>query len=132
MKARRAGFSILHPPSSKTLRPFDGLRAGLCASAVRREVAILACFAAAWGLLYGLIMNLWFWPFVSGLSAQSWQPGLGLAAAVQHYVAFYLATSLVWDLLGAAGNLALIVAVGAPTLQALRRFRRRFAFDYHP
>ncbi len=28
------------------------------------EVILLSVFGAIWGLLYGAIMNLWFWPFL--------------------------------------------------------------------
>lgn len=117
-----------------------GLSASLCRPLIDRpgvqgtrfEVAALAAFGALWGLLYGGIMNIWFWPFVSGPAALYWQPGLSLAETLVRYAAFYRATSLVWDLPGAAGNMLLILAVGAPTLRALRRFQRRFAFNYRP
>ncbi len=117
-----------------------GLSAPLCAPLVRllhgedtwREVAVLALFGALWGLLYGALMNIWFWPFASGPAEQSWQAGLGFGAGVQRYLLFYLLTSLVWDSFRAAGNAALIAAFGLPTLRALRRFRQRFDFRYEP
>jgi energy-coupling factor transport system substrate-specific component len=79
-------------------------------------------------------MNLWFWPYIA-LSAglpegQAWQPGAGLVEAVQRYTAFYLATSLAWDVWRSIGNALLILFLGPPVLRLLRRFKQRFFFDY--
>ncbi len=94
------------------------------------ELLIVACFGGLWGLLYGLIMNIWFWPFAAGDPVQYWQPGMGLAATVQRYAVFYMTTSLVWDSFRLAGNMMLILMVGAPVLRGLRRFHSRFDFSY--
>ena len=98
----------------------------------RTEVVVLAIFGGVWGLLFGLIMNIWFWPFAAGPAEMYWQPGVGLWATVQRYLVFYLATSLLWDLARAFGNVLLILLAGASVLRVLRRFQRRFAFDYRP
>jgi energy-coupling factor transport system substrate-specific component len=92
------------------------------------EVLVLALLAAVWGFLFGAIMNIWFWPFASGPTGQAWQPGMALA----RYGTFYLATSALWDGMRAAGNVVLVLAFGAPTVRALERFRRRFAFEFRP
>ena len=97
-----------------------------------REVIVLAAFGAFWGLVYGLIMNIWFWPFASGPADYYWQPGAGLVDALSRYALFYVTTSLIWDLMRAIGNILLIVVLGRPTLRVLRRFRRRFTFVYEP
>lgn len=106
-----------------------------CSSAghpTRWEVGALAFWGAILGLLYGAIMNLWFWPFVSpvGQAELYWQPGTGVRETLVRYAAFYLTTSLWWDLGRAAGNAVLILALGRPILRALRRFQVRFAFSY--
>ncbi len=92
------------------------------------EVAVLAVFGGWWGLVYGMIMNIWFWPFAMGSADQYWQPGIGVPDTIQRYAVFYLATSLVWDALRAGGNILLLALFGVPTLRALRRFRQRFSF----
>jgi energy-coupling factor transport system substrate-specific component len=96
------------------------------------EIVVLAAFAGLWGLLYGGIMNVWFWPFAIGPADQYWESGTGLIETLRRYAAFYVATSLVWDVMRTVGNVLLTLAFGAPTLRALRRFRRRFAFSYQP
>lgn len=97
----------------------------------KAEIAVLAAFGLIWGFLYGAITNLYFWPFVVGAGG-SWEPGLGLVETLRRYAGFYLATSLVWDLMAAAGNVALIAVLGPPLLRALWRFQRRFQFEIVP
>lgn len=98
----------------------------------RLELAALAAWGAAAGLAYGALTNLWFWPFLTadaaGAPGVTWQPGLGLRAAAARYGAFYLATSLWWDLGRAAGNSAFVLLAGRPVLRLLRRFAERFRF----
>lgn len=93
------------------------------------ELGVLILFGAVWGFAYGAVMNLWFWPFQAGDPSQSWQAGLSLGQTVQRYLVFYAATSLIWDALAAAGNIALLWLFGIPTLKALRRFKSRFVFE---
>ena len=117
-----------------------GLTAPLCRPLVRlvrgqgrwREVLALAIFGGVWGLIFGSVMNLWFWPYAVGPGGQNWQPGMGVIEVARRYAAFYLATSLVWDAMALIGNAALTLAFGLPTLRALRRFQQRFAFSYQP
>ena len=117
-----------------------GMTATLCYPAVWllqgvgrwREVLVLALFGGFWGLVFGIIMNIWFWPFATGPASHYWEPGISLAEILQRYATFYLATSLVWDVARALGNVALTLLLGLPTLRALRRFRARFTFEYQP
>jgi len=101
-------------------------------SRINPEIIILAILGLVWGFLYGAIMNLWQWPFIVGAQGQSWIEGLGFLETLQRYLAYYLVTSVMWDTIAAIGNVLLILAFGVPTLKALRRFRKRFAFDYTP
>lgn len=96
----------------------------------RGEPLVLAAFGFAWGLLFGVVMNLWFWPYLPpGTQAGiGWEPGLGLRQGVQRYAAFYILTSLWWDLGRAGGNAGLLFLFSVPLLRLLRRFGRRFRF----
>lgn len=98
----------------------------------RAELGMLAAFAGLGGLFFGVVINLWFWPYMTGPADQYWQAGVGLAETVQRYVVYYLATSLLWDVFAVAGNVLLVLVFGAATLRALRRFRQRFDFEYQP
>jgi energy-coupling factor transport system substrate-specific component len=95
----------------------------------RRPVLILSAFGFLWGLLYGAIMNVYFWPFAVGPARQTWAPGIGLGETLARYGAFYAVTSLAWDLARAVGNVALMLVLGGPMIKALERFRRRFHFQ---
>ncbi len=118
---------ILRP----VVRAFAG-KPGIKTARTTVELLLLAGFGLLWGFLYGAIMNLWQWPFIAGPQSQSFVAGLGVWATLQHYLAFYLVTSLVWDAAAAVGNVLLILAFGLPALSALRRFKLRFEFKYSP
>jgi energy-coupling factor transport system substrate-specific component len=95
----------------------------------RRELALLVTYGAVAGLAYGLVMNLWFWPFgAQAGSAIAFVPGAGLGENLGRFWAFHLATSLGWDLPRAVTNVVLMVAFGSAVLAALRRVARRAAF----
>jgi energy-coupling factor transport system substrate-specific component len=94
----------------------------------RLELALLVAFGTSWGLLYGALANLYFWPFFIGEVGMRYQPGSGPALALRHYAAFYVASSLLWDLVRAGGTGLLMLAAGQPTVRALSRFRDRFQF----
>ncbi|MBX7252882.1 MAG: ECF transporter S component [Candidatus Promineofilum sp.] len=98
----------------------------------RAEVAMLALLGLLWGFAYGAIMSFYTWPFLVGNAQTTWSPGAGVADALRRYVAFYLTTSLLWDSVGAVGNVVLLAALGAPTLRALGRFRDRLLFAVRP
>ncbi len=96
------------------------------------DSSLLSLFGFTWGLLYGAIINLYFWPFAVGPAGQSWTPGIGLGEMVSRYAAFYAVTSLGWDLVRAVGNVLLVLLLGAPAVRALMRFQRRFHFEVLP
>jgi energy-coupling factor transport system substrate-specific component len=94
----------------------------------RAEIGLLAIWGFLWGVLYGLIINVYLWPLAIG-SLAGWQPAGTLAETVGRYLAFYAATSLLWDVGRAVGNVGLILILGAPALRALTRFRDRFHYE---
>ncbi|MCO6449999.1 MAG: ECF transporter S component [Caldilineales bacterium] len=100
----------------------------------RRELALLVGAGMLLGMLYGVVMNLWFWPFVfqPAQAAMYWQPGTGLLETMRNYALFYVTTSFIWDLWRGIGNAALILLFGAPVLRLLRRYEQRFQFARTP
>jgi energy-coupling factor transport system substrate-specific component len=98
----------------------------------RAELGMLAIWVALWGFVFGAIMNLWFWPYVSAMQAtsgQNWEPGLRLYEGLKRYGAFYVTTSLWWDVWRAAGNAALVIFLGTPLIKVLRRFKHALGFE---
>ena len=95
----------------------------------RRELVLLAAYGFVAGMLYGALLNLWFWPFgTSAGTAISFAPGAGLGTNVRRYAAFYVTTSLGWDLVRAVSLATFVLLAGRPVLGALRRASRRAAF----
>lgn len=94
------------------------------------EIVLLSAFGALWGLLYGAIMNLWFWPFLGAAPGQSWLQNAGLAENLGRYTTYYLATSLVWDITRAVGNVLTLAFLSRPVLKIYHRFGQRFSFQF--
>ncbi len=92
-------------------------------------VAQISAFGFLWGLLYGVLLNLTFWPFARGPMEQSWTRELPLREILTNYATFYVVTSLAWDLIRAVWNAALLLALTVPLVKVLTRFRRRFHFE---
>ena len=111
-----------------------GLGAGLLPRATgRRETVLLAAYAAVASVLYGFLLNLWFWPFLtsdSGFPPElSYVPGAPFTVNVVHWLRFDIATSLGFDIPRAVLTVTLVVVAGRAVLVALRRAARRAAFD---
>jgi energy-coupling factor transport system substrate-specific component len=114
-----------------------GLLSGLLPRLERRprvEALVLAAWGLVLGLVFGALMNIWFWPYVftPAQSEMYWQPGLGLGETLKRYAVFYTFTSLWWDVARSAGNFALLLLFAAPVLRLLRRFQQRFFFTVTP
>jgi len=94
----------------------------------RRELALLASYGAVAGVVYGLVMDMWFWPFGTSGTDLHFVAGASVAENLRRFWAFHLATALGFDIPRALGNALLVLIVGAPVLAALRRAARRAAF----
>ncbi|THV27051.1 ECF transporter S component [Glycomyces paridis] len=111
---------------------FVGLGAGLLprtGTATRAgragELVLLAVYGAVSALVYGLLLNLSFWPFAIAHGNLAYVPGGGLGENLPRLLAYTLATSLGWDL-GRAVTTAVLIAVTGPLLlRVLRRAARR-------
>jgi energy-coupling factor transport system substrate-specific component len=97
--------------------------------ATQRTLWLLMLFGFVWGLAYGAIINLYSWPFIVGQPSSSWAEGLSWQEGVQRYAAFYLLTSLVWDVARGVGTAVLLYILGLPTLRVLTRFQQKINFE---
>ncbi len=107
-----------------------GFGAGLLPPAGgRTEVGILAVYGALASLAFGVLLNLWFWPFVTGYdTAVSFVPGAPLGENLSRFWAFHLATSLGWDAMRAATTAVLCLAMARPVMGALHRVAAKASF----
>ena len=108
-----------------------GLGAGLLPRAHgRRELALLAGYAAFAALLFGLLLNLSFWPFTLGTGTSlSYDAAQGPLDNLHSFLLFSLATSMGWDVGRAITSVVLVLLAGPAVLSALRRASRRAAFE---
>ncbi len=94
------------------------------------ELALLAGYGAAAGYLYGLLLNLSFWPFsLDPNSSISYQAGLSFTAQWHRFLVFDATTSLGWDTGRAVTNFVAILVAGPAVLATLRRAARTAAFE---
>lgn len=108
-----------------------GLGAGVLPGGLRprAEIAMVAGYAAVAALLFGLAMNLSFWPFQLGLGTElSFIPGAPVAENLHRFLLFSLATSLVWDVGRAVTTAIGVTLLGRPVLAVLRRAGARVVF----
>lgn len=93
------------------------------------EVGMLAVYGALAALVYGLLINLPFWPFqLGGATGLSFVPGDPVVDNLRRYGLYVGATSLGWDV-GRAITMAVgLGLLGSPLLRTLRRAARRAVF----
>lgn len=90
---------------------------------LRIEVAILAGYGVIASYLFGVLMNLWFWPLAIGSGTSlSLVEGDGVGENMARFLLYSLATStLTWDSVRAITTAVTLILVGAAALKALRR-----------
>lgn len=104
-----------------------GAGAGLLPRKVRgkAELGMLCVYGAAASYLFGLMTNLWFWPFAVGAGTGiSYVPGAPLGTNLSSFLLYSLLTSTAgWDTLRAITTIIGICLVGRAILAALRRVK---------
>lgn len=104
-----------------------GAGAGLLPRRVRgkAELWMLCGYGVMASYLFGMLMNLWFWPFAVGAGTGiSYQPGAPLSTNLASFLIYSLVTSTAgWDTLRAITTVIGIAVVGRAILAALRRVK---------
>ena len=103
-----------------------GLGAGLLgriSSAKKLRLLMLAGYAGLSSYVFGLVMNLWFWPFATGPdSSISYRADAELSENLASFALYSLASStLTWDTVRAVSLVLAILLVGKPVLAVLAR-----------
>ena len=93
----------------------------------RGERMMLAGYGILASYLFGLVMNLWFWPIAVGPETSlSFDPSLPWSDQLGRFLLYSLTTStLTWDSVRAVVTATGILLVGGPVLRALRRVHSR-------
>jgi energy-coupling factor transport system substrate-specific component len=108
---------------------------GLLAGSLRKktrggyEIVMLMCFSIFASGLFGILMDLQFWPWALGANTQlSYLPNGDLSENLTRFITFHFATAMAWDVPRAIFTSTLIAFTGGAVLSALRRTHTRAAF----
>jgi len=93
------------------------------------ERLLLAGYGIVAALVYGLLTNFWFWPFIGSTTTYSYRPGIGTLDNLHRFALFDLTTSMGFDLTRAVTCAVMILVLGRPVLAALHRASRRAVFE---
>jgi hypothetical protein len=91
--------------------------------AARLEIAMLAGYGVVAAYVFGLLMNIWFWPFAVGTGTGiSYEAGAPIGTNLASFALYSLVSStLTWDTVRAVTTLVGILLLGPAVLAALRR-----------
>lgn len=108
-----------------------GFGVGLIPRNLRGKVEILALtlYGALAAGIFGIMMDLQFWPWALGADTElSYRAGAPLAENLNRFLSYHFLSALAWDIPRAIITVTLIAIAGKPALNALRRARHRAAF----
>jgi energy-coupling factor transport system substrate-specific component len=101
----------------------------------KAEIAMLAGYGVAVAYLFGFLMNLWFWPYITHAEVPyhdghiSYVPGDPILDNLHRFAVFTLLTSTAgWDTGRAITNAVAILALGPAVLATLRRAARKASY----
>lgn len=116
-----AGAGLI--PRQRRMRTPGASRVSPPLTAPWSEIGLLALYGALAAYLFGLLMNVWFWPFaVGGGTSISYEATAGLGENLMRFLTYSLVTStLTWDTVRAITTVVGILLIGRPVLAALRR-----------
>lgn len=114
-----------------------GMGAGLLPRRVggKAEIAMLVGYGIVAAYLFGMLLNLYYWPFLAGIDVEHYAGGLsylpdgGLLENLHRFVVYTLVTSTAgWDTGRAITNTVAILVLGPAVLATLRRAARRASY----
>jgi energy-coupling factor transport system substrate-specific component len=95
----------------------------------RRELLLLIVFGIIASELFGILMDLQFWPWALGADTQlSYLANGAISENLSRFITFHFATAMAWDIPRAVFTTILLVFSGKAVLSALRRTKTRAAF----
>lgn len=93
------------------------------------EISLLALYGVIAAEVFGIMMDLQFWPWALGSSTElSYLAGAPISENLNRFFSYHFLSALAWDIPRAVITMVLIVLAGKPALNALRRARHRAAF----
>jgi energy-coupling factor transport system substrate-specific component len=97
------------------------------------DLVLLAIAGFVLGFAYGAAVDIFDWTtYYRGDPDLGWTAGMAPLTALRNFTRFYIVTSAAWDSFRAVGNAVMVLALGAPVIAALRRYRARFTLVIEP
>ncbi|CAB4922601.1 unannotated protein [freshwater metagenome] len=94
-----------------------------------KEIAMLVIFGVFASEIFGILMDLQFWPWALGAQTQlSFAPGASINRNISNFFSYHFLSAMAWDVPRAIVTSGLILVAGHPVLSALRRTYTRAAF----
>ena len=101
---------------------------GALAGLIGYRFRILSAILGA--MLFGLLMDLQFWPLALGSQTQlSYSPEIGLGENVHRFLVYHFTTSMAWDIPRAILTATLVATLGKPLSVALQRAKKQMRFS---
>lgn len=93
---------------------------------LRQPRLLLATWGVFASLLFGILMDLQSWPWLTGIDTQlSYISGAAVMRNFERFMGFHFATALAWDIPRAITTAALIWLTANPVLNSLQRAKLR-------
>lgn len=120
-------------PAQMLCAAWVGLGAGLLPRNLgqKAELAVLVVYGIFSAYMFGALMNLWFWPFITGgmpgdlppdAGSLAYSPGAPFTDNLWNFIRFTLVSSTAgWDTGRAITNTVALLVLGRPVLAVLRR-----------
>lgn len=108
-----------------------GLLAGGLPKKIRGkpEIILLTLFGICAAEIFGILMDLQFWPWALGSNTQlSYVSAASISENLSRFLAFHFATAMAWDIPRAVFTAVLIAVSGKSVLAALRRTHTKASF----
>lgn len=100
---------------------------GLLAAYIPKRWSVISAVLGA--MIFGLLMDLQFWPFTFGGTTQlSYIPGAAVGDNLHRFLTYHFATSMAWDIPRAITTATLILIAGGAVSAALERVKRPVIF----
>ena len=94
-----------------------------------KEMSLLIFFGIIAAQVFGILMDLQFWPWALGADTQlSYIANGAISENLSRFITFHFATAMAWDIPRAVFTTILLVFSGKAVLSALRRTKTRAAF----
>jgi energy-coupling factor transport system substrate-specific component len=94
-----------------------------------KEISLLIFFGIIAAQVFGILMDLQFWPWALGADTQlSYIANGAISENLSRFIIFHFATAMAWDIPRAIFTALLLALSGRAVLSALRRTKIRAAF----